>query len=101
LNRLKRALNPGRFSTRPKVKRLPILPKLEEPAARKVFFEDEEFVAREELPEHLRAPLTFAYYAGCRRGEILGLLSPQVDLGRRIARLNAGETKSGEGRLLP
>jgi integrase len=102
LNRLKRALNLGRFSTPPKVKRLPIFPKLEEPAARKGFFEHEEFMAlREELPEHLRAPLTFAYYTGCRRGEILALEWPQVDLDRRVVRLNAGETKSGEGRLLP
>ncbi len=53
------------------------------------------------VPEHLRAPLTFAYYTGCRRGEILGLQWPQVDLDRHIVRLNAGETKSGEGRLLP
>jgi integrase len=102
LNRLKRALNLGRFSTPPKVKRLPIFPKLEEPAPRKGFFEHEEFVVlREELPEHLRAPLTFAYYTGCRRGEILNLQWPQVDLERRVVRLNPGETKSGEGRLLP
>ncbi len=102
LNRLKRALNLGRMSTPPKVKRLPVFPRLEEPAPRKGFFEHEEFLAlREELPEHLRAPLTFAYYTGCRRGEILHLQWPQVDLTRHVVRLNPGETKSGEGRVLP
>jgi integrase len=84
------------------VKLLPIFPKLEEPAPRKGFFEHDEFPAlREELPEHLRPPLTFAYFTGCRRGEIVGLQWSQVDLDRHIVRLNAGETKSGEGRLLP
>jgi integrase len=84
------------------VKLLPIFPKLEEPAPRKGFFEHDEFPAlREELPEHLRPPLTFAYFTGCRRGEILGLQWSQVDLDRHIVRLNAGETKSGDGRLLP
>jgi integrase len=99
---LRRALNLGRFSTPPKVKRIPNFPKLDEPAARKGFFEHNEFIAlREELPEHLRPPLTFAYFTGCRRGEILALQWSQVDLDRHIVRLNAGETKSGEGRLLP
>jgi integrase len=102
LNRLKRALNLGRFSTPPKVKRLPIFPRLEEPPPRKGFFEHEEFLAlRDELPEHLRPPLTFAYFTGCRKGEILGLQWPQVDLRRHVVRLNPGETKSGEGRILP
>jgi integrase len=102
LNRLKRALNLGRLSTPPKVKRLPIFPRLEEPPPRKGFFEHDEFVAlREELPEHLRPPITFAYLTGCRKGEILGLQWRQVDLARHVVRLNAGETKSGEGRILP
>jgi integrase len=102
LNRLKRALNLGRLSTPPKVKRLPIFPRLEEPPPRKGFFEHDQFVAlREEMPEHLRPPITFAYLTGCRKGEILGLRWEQVDLARHVVRLNAGETKSGEGRVLP
>ena len=69
------------------VKRLPIFPNLEEAAPRKGFFEHEVFVAlREELPERLRAPLTFAYFTGCRRGEILGLEWSQVDRARRVVR---------------
>ena len=33
-----------------------------------------------ELPNHLKAVLTFGYYTGARAGEILGLQWGQVDL---------------------
>ncbi len=49
----------------------------------------------------MRPVLTFAYYTGCRRGEILGLHWEQVDLSERIVRLEAGTTKNDEPRLLP
>lgn len=40
-----------------------------------------------------------ALYTGMRRGEILSLTRDQVDLGRRIVRLN--ETKNGSARTVP
>jgi integrase len=47
---------------------------LEERNVRKGFFEHDQFLAmRAALPEYLRPVLTFAYYTGCRRGEILAL----------------------------
>lgn len=45
--------------------------------------------------------ITFAYYTGCRRGEIVKMEWSQVDLEHHVVRLNPGETKSGEGRVLP
>jgi integrase len=56
---------------------------------------------RAALPEYVRAVLTFAYYTGCRRGEILSLRWAQVDLKSRIVRLEPGTTKNDEARTLP
>ena len=56
---------------------------------------------RSELPDHLKPVITFAYLTGCRKGEILLLRSDQVDLLNRIVRLNPGETKNDEGRVIP
>lgn len=79
-----------------------LIPKLEENNVRKGFFEYSEYSAlRGSLPAELRPVLTFAYYTGCRKGEILGLQWSQVDLIRRIVRLEAGETKNSEPRILP
>ncbi|MFI5107977.1 MAG: tyrosine-type recombinase/integrase [Terriglobales bacterium] len=48
----------------------------------------------------LRALLACAYAFGFRKGELLGLRVRQVDLKARTIRLNAGETKSGAGRVV-
>ncbi len=72
LNRLRRAFSLAAQPVPPKVKNVPKIPKLKEPPPRSGFFEYDEFVAlRAELPEHLRPVITFAYYTGCRKGEIL------------------------------
>ena len=102
LMRLKRAYNLARASTPPKVKRVLIFPTLDEAPPRKGFFEHDEFlVLRVELPEHLKPVITFAYLTGCRKGEILLLRWDQVDLIARVVRLNPGETKNDEGRVIP
>jgi integrase len=78
------------------------IPKLAENNVRKGFFEHSEYTRlRDALPAELKPVLTFAYYTGCRIGEILGLQWRQVDLIARIVRLEVGETKSGEGRVIP
>jgi len=99
---LKRAFNLGRMQTPPKVGRVPYIPHLKEDNVRKGFLEYPEFVAlRQALPEEIRPVITFAYYTGCRKGEILSLQWTQVDLGARVVRLEAGTTKNDDARLLP
>ena len=56
---------------------------------------------RTELPKHLRPVLTFGYYTGCRKGEILNRVWPQVDLLEKIVRLEPGETKNEQARTIP
>jgi integrase len=86
-----------------KIKTVPPLPKkLKESAPRRGFFEHADFIAiRDALPEEMRGPLTFAYWTGCRKGEILSLRWSQVDLDHRTVRLEPGETKNDEPRMLP
>ena len=43
----------------------------------------------------------FALSTGCRAGEILGLEWSRVDLTRKVAWLDHGTTKSGDGRGIP
>lgn len=99
---LRRAFNLGRMSTPPKVARVPFIPSLEENNVRKGFFEHEDFLRlRAALPDELKPVLTFAYYTGCRKGEILSLRWSQTDLLERIVRLEPGETKTREARVIP
>jgi integrase len=98
---LRRAFNLGKMATPPKVASVPSIPVLKENNARKGFFEDKAFLAvRSKLPEEIQAVVTFAYYTGCRKGEILGLRWPQIDLAERLVRLEPGETKNDEGRTI-
>ena len=66
------------------------------------------FLTREEAdrliancPEHLRPVVRYALATGCRMSEILRLEWPRVDFGRRVAWLDPGTTKNGEGRGIP
>jgi integrase len=66
------------------------------------FLEDSEYRAiMRELPEHLRPLIAFAYYTGCRRGELLKLKWQSVDLIDGVVRLEAGTTKNKEARMIP
>lgn len=53
-----------------------------------------------ELADHLRPLFTVKYWLGWRRGELIGLQRPQVDLQRGTVRLQPGRTKNREGRLV-
>lgn len=69
--------------------------------ARQGFFEAEVFEAvRAELPDYLYGVVTFAYYTGWRKREILSLRWLQVDLARGEVRLEPGTTKNDEGRTV-
>ena len=99
---LKRGFNLARSATPPRVNWVPNFPPLKEAPPRSGFFEHDHFIVlRSELPDHLKPVITFAYLTGCRKGEILLLRSDQVDLLNRIVRLNPGETKNDEGRVIP
>jgi integrase len=79
----------------------PYIPLLREDNVRQGFFEPEMFeTVRAALPVHLRGVITFGYYTGWRKGEILGLRWEQVDLARGEVRLEPGTTKNGEGRTI-
>lgn len=55
----------------------------------------------EEIPAHLRPVVQYALATGCRVGEILQLEWRRVDFDRRVAWLEHGSTKNGEGRGIP
>src|SRR4029078_7134499 len=74
---------------------------LKESPPRQGFFDYGEFVAfRKALPEYFKPVVTFAYYTGWRKQEILKLRWNQIDLNARTVRLEAGTTKNGKGRAL-
>ena len=98
---LKRMLNLGAQRTPPKVDRVPYIPMLKENNVRKGFFKHGEFLAlREALPFYLKGFVTFGYNTGWRVSEIENLTWNQVDLERRIVRLEVGETKNDDGRTI-
>jgi integrase len=99
---LKRAYNLAAQATPPLIGRVPHFPMLKVDNVRKGFFEYDEYLrVREALPDDLKPLLVFAYYTGCRAGELLGLRWNQVDLEERVCRLEPGETKNGYARTIP
>ena len=79
----------------------PYIPMLKEKNVRTGFFEASEFLAlREALPTYLQPMVTFAYYTGWRKGEVLDLRWSQVDLHERIIRLSPDQSKNGNGRVI-
>jgi integrase len=98
---VKRAFNLAARCTPSKVSHVPYIPMLKENNVRKGFIEQESYLAlRKALPEHLKAVLTFGYFSGWRKSEILNLQWNQVNLREGIVRLEPGETKNSEGRTL-
>jgi len=89
------AIQAGRLSQRP------YIPMLKEKNVRTGFFEASDFLAlREALPAYLQPVVTFAYYTGWRKSEVLDLRWSQVDLHEGIIRLRPEQTKTGEGRVI-
>ncbi|MET0015028.1 MAG: site-specific integrase [Sedimenticola sp.] len=84
------------------LERFPRIRMLKEPKRRVRFLTREEADRlHHALPPHLQPVVQFALATGCRMGEILGLEWHRVDLERRVAWLDPGTTKNGEGRGLP
>ena len=56
---------------------------------------------QEALPAHLVPVIRYALATGCRMSEMLRLEWRRVDFNRRVAWLDPGTTKNGEGRGIP
>jgi len=90
------AVQAGKLSTKP------YIPTLEENNARQGFLDHAGFVAlRENLPEYLKAPVTFLYLSGWRVSEMKALEWRDVDLTGKVVRLRPELSKNKDGRVLP
>ena len=84
------------------LERFPRIRMLSEPRRRVRFLSRQEADALlEALSAHLRPVVSFGLATGCRMGEILNLEWHRVDFDRRVAWLDHGTTKNGEGRGIP
>jgi integrase len=89
-------LSAKRWKNPPQVKLLP------EPPARKGFLTHEQYVRLwAVLPPYLQPITAFAYSLGMRLGELEQLTWKNVDRRSNVIRLEADQTKSGEGREIP
>jgi integrase len=96
---LKRGFNLGIQAE--KILRKPYIPMLKENNVRTGFFEWAEFSAvRDALPDYFKPVVTFAYYTGWRKEEILSLRWNQVDLQAEEIRLEVGTDKNDAGRVI-
>lgn len=78
----------------------PIVRLLREDNVRTGFFTDEEFRRlHRELPGWMQNLALMAYWTGCRLGELRSLRWGQVDLDKRLVRLE--RTKNGQARTIP
>lgn len=80
---------------------VPKMPMLPEAPARQGFVDPAEFAALlEEMPEHLRDPISFLYLSGWRKGEMKTLEWRDVDFDAQRIVLRAERSKNGEQRTL-
>ncbi len=81
---------------------VPPLPNLKVENVKTGFFEPEDYAALlAHLPERVQPVVSFLYYSGWRRNEVLSRQWRHVHFDAGIIQLDPGETKSGKGRTLP
>lgn len=68
---------------------------------RRITDEEIDTICQTSESPHLEALVRLALETGARRGELLALRWPSIDLKKRTARLDAGTTKNGHARVLP
>jgi integrase len=84
------------------IRAVPKIRMLKEPRRRVRFLRREEAGRLvDALPTHMKPIVRFALATGCRASEIFGLEWDRVDLARKVAWLDHGATKSGDGRGIP
>ncbi len=99
---LKRMFNLGRQTTPRKVAETPYIPMPGQNNVRIGFIEHEQYrCLRDALPDYLLPVFVMAYHTGMRKEEILSLRWVRVDLLGHRVRLEASDTKTGEGRIIP
>jgi integrase len=92
----------GQKCTPPKVLMVPYFPMSKEDNVRQGFLRDEQYSALlDALPAELKPLFVTAYETGIRMGELLAIGWDQVDFESGSIVLQAGETKNGEGRIVP
>jgi len=85
-----------------KIARVPYIPVPRSANVRKGFLERDGYEPlMAALPIYWKPLVQMAYCTGMRKGELLSLRWENVDLPNRLVRLNAGETKNGEARVVP
>jgi integrase len=101
---LKRMFNLGAQASPPKVLRVPKFPHLVERNVRTGFVEEGGYQkladACSDIGLWMRAMFEVAYHFGWRVSELQSLRVSQVDLHSGTIRLNSGETKNDDGRLV-
>lgn len=90
------AVRAGKLSSKP------YIPTLEEHNARQGFLDHGGFLAlRDNLPDHLKDPVTFLYLSGWRVSEMRKLEWRDVDVAGKVVRLRPEISKNKDGRVLP
>jgi integrase len=82
--------------------KFPTVEMLKENNVRKGFVESDKFWHLfQHLPAHTRPVILFCYESGCRIQETLNIKWEQIDSLSQMVRLNPGETKNDEPRVVP
>jgi integrase len=80
----------------------PEIAMLRENNTRKGFVDVDQFwKIYQKLPVHQRPLVLFAYETGCRFSECISIKWDQLDFNTSVVRLNLGETKNLDGRVIP
>lgn len=99
---LRIAYRNGQKDTPPKVLMVPHFPMVKEENVRTGFLRDEQYAALlKELPAELQPLFVVGYETGIRLGELRAVRWEQVDMAEGFITLEMGETKNGEGRVVP
>jgi integrase len=102
LSYLRAAFYNGKKQTPSLVGEVPFFPIVKEENIRQGFLEVKGYESLlAELPESLKCLFVVAYHVGNRKGELLKIKWPQVELSEGFIVLRTGQTKNDQGRHLP